>query len=421
MTCLRALSCVCLALLLGACAGPTPLMLMSTPVIYHQAAIDPFAHLSPAERVPDVALFYATTRAPEGAGYGNRVSSTLQLGRAQVRLGDQQSDWSQLHSASVSELRARELPLSLIAAQQTAVLPVQRPIDVPLAPPVQSYVDAINLALDKARDKEIIIYVHGAKVDFANACELTGELVHFAGRDFVGLAFDWPSHQNIASYLLGIDVNRARDSSQALAQLIELLARHTAAERINLIAYSAGGRVASLALQTFQNRHPDLNTAQLQARYRIGAVVFAAADVPEEVFEGRLPAISRVAEQVMITVSDQDEALDYAQRLMPGGARIGSSRAEQSLHQFTRRRHLNNVTLLDVSGNSSERGFDIVGHHYWYRHPWVSSDVILLLRTNLPPDQRALSVTEHPAVWYMNTDYPLTVREATRRVLKGQW
>ena len=162
MTCLRALSCVCLALLLGACAGPTPLMLMSTPVLYHQAAIDPFAHLSPAERVPDVALFYATTRAPEGAGYGNRVSPTLQLGRAQVRLGDQQSDWSQLHSASVSELRTRELPLSLIAAQQTAILPVQRPVDVPLAPPVRSYVDAINLALDKARDKEIIIYVHRA-------------------------------------------------------------------------------------------------------------------------------------------------------------------------------------------------------------------------------------------------------------------
>jgi esterase/lipase superfamily enzyme len=179
--------------------------------------------------------------------------------------------------------------------------------------------------------------------------------------------------------------------------------------------------VASLALQEFQSRHPDLNTAQLQQRYRIGAVVFAAADVPEEVFEGRLPAISRVAEQVMITVSAQDEALDYAQRLMPGGARIGSSRAEQSLHQFTRRWHLNNVTLLDVSGNSGARGFDIVGHHYWYRHPWVSSDVILLMRTNLPPDQRALSVTEHPAVWYMNTDYPLAVREATRRVLKGQW
>lgn len=421
MSVLRALLNSGLALLLVACSSPPPLVLMNTPVIYHQAAVDPFAHLDDVERVPTVELFYATNRERQGLVYDNTFSSTLHLGRAEVRLGDRQDNWSELRNASLSETRERELPLSLVEARQVAALAVQNPIAVPLDPQVQAYVDAINLELAKARDKEIIIYVHGAKVDFANSASLTGELVHFAGRDFVGLAFAWPSHQNIMSYLLGVDVERARQSSQALAQLIELLARHTAAERINLIAYSAGGRVASLALQTFQARHPDLTTAQLQERYRIGAVVFAAADVPEELFEHRLPAISRVAEQVLITVSDQDDALDYAHHLMPGGPRIGSSKAELRLRQFAHNRYLGNVTLLDVSGNQMARGFDIVGHHYWYRHPWVSSDVILLMRTNLQPEQRALSASEHPAVWYMQPDYPEAVRAATRRVMNGQW
>jgi hypothetical protein len=42
---------------------------------------------------------------------------------------------------------------------------------------------------------------------------------------------------------------------------------------------------------------------------------------------------------------------------------------------------------VDVSRHKEVRGFDIGGHHYWYRyrHPWMSSDILFLLRTNLPP------------------------------------
>ncbi|MDZ7888718.1 MAG: alpha/beta hydrolase [Pseudomonas sp.] len=408
-------------LFLLACSAPNPLMLMSTPVIYEQAAIDPFAHLQEEERDPNIELFYATNRSPEAGGYGNQYSDTLHLGRTDVRLGSAQDQWPELHAASLSATRTHELPLSLNSVREDAILPVQQTIEVPLSQELQKYVDAINLDLAKARDKEILIYVHGAKVDFANANQLTGELVHFAGRDFVGMAFAWPSHQNILSYLVGIDVARARQSSQALSQLIELLARHTAAERINLVAYSAGGRVASLALQGLASRHPALDTQQLQARYRVGAVIFAAADVPEELFEERLPGISRVAEQVMITVSDKDDALMLAHQLMPGGPRIGTVQAEASLQGFASRNHLNNVTLLDVSSQHKAAGGVIAGHHYWYRHPWVSSDVILLMRTNLQPAQRALTVSEHPAVWYMRPDYPTAVRNAARQILRGQW
>ncbi|XQE65138.1 hypothetical protein ACOAPY_10535 [Pseudomonas sp. P3C3] len=55
---------ILMALLISACATPPPLTLMSTPVIYQDAVIDPFAHLTDDERIPDVALFYATNRQP---------------------------------------------------------------------------------------------------------------------------------------------------------------------------------------------------------------------------------------------------------------------------------------------------------------------------------------------------------------------
>jgi esterase/lipase superfamily enzyme len=152
----------------------------------------------------------------------------------------------------------------------------------------QDFAAAINIELAVAQDKEIMVYVHGTKVDFLNSLVITAEVDHFAGRDFVGIAFAWPSHQNILYYLLGQDVTRARDSSQALRALLEFLAAHTTAKRINLLSYSAGARVASKALYELRSTHPFRSPEDLQQTFRLGSVIFAAifaaADVPIETF-----------------------------------------------------------------------------------------------------------------------------------------
>lgn len=151
--------------LLAGCGASKPLTLMSTPVIYYRAAIDPFAHLPETERVPEVSVFYATNRAPSSSGYGNQVSERLHLGSANVRLGGCDDLWPQLRNASLSEIRPRNLPLSLLQARKDAHLPLQSDRNQALPADVQAYMDAINLQLSKARDKEIILYVHGAKAD----------------------------------------------------------------------------------------------------------------------------------------------------------------------------------------------------------------------------------------------------------------
>ncbi len=184
---------------------------MSTPVIYLDGAIDPFAHLQDSARQPPIDVFFATNRAPDGEdSYGNEVADSLYVGQAVVRLGSDQSSWDELYLTSRTDKRASDIPLQLKDVVTTGEMALDATPPAPLPPALQAYADAINLELDKAQDKEIIVYVHGTKVDFANACELIAEVDHFAGRDFVGLAFSWPSHQNIASYLLGIDVDRAR-------------------------------------------------------------------------------------------------------------------------------------------------------------------------------------------------------------------
>jgi len=77
--------------------------------------------------------------------------------------------------------------------------------------------------------------------------------------------------------------------------------------------------------------------------------------------------------------------------------------------------------IIDFSLGKEERGFDITGHHYWHRHPWASSDIIFLLRTNLSGEHRGLTSTGTENIWYLSGEYPETVRDAAKRELKDQW
>ena len=51
----------------------------------------------------------------------------------------------------------------------------------------------------------------------------------------------------------------------------------------------------------------------------------------------------------------------------------------------------------------------------------MSSDIVFLMRTNLPPHRRGLTPTELEGIWYLSPDYPVKVRESAKAELKGQW
>ena len=75
----------------------------------------------------------------------------------------------------------------------------------------------------------------------------------FTGDNAMVLTFAWPSPGSIWGY--GRDKRRADDAATDLAYLIELLSHHSTATRINLIAYSAGGRVVGGALAALSERY----------------------------------------------------------------------------------------------------------------------------------------------------------------------
>lgn len=413
-------------LLAASCAAPQSYDLMQTPVLYVDSAIDPFAHLPEELKDTRSTIFYATNRTPSSTGshspYSNSISELLRFGRATIRMGEQGTDWQTLYRSSLSAQRSEPILISLEDSQEKATLaPGEHLQGEKIPAELMDFFRQVNDELAKVVDKDIMVYVHGTKVDFTNATVLTAEVEHFAGRDFVSVAYAWPSHQNILSYLLGTDVARARNSSTALTELLTLLAEHTEAKKIHILSYSAGGRVASKALEEMRRRFEHMEAEQLKKEFRIGSVIFAAADVEIDVFLDRLGAASDFADQVVVTVSDKDNALLAAHKYMGGTVRAGTTEAEPRELDYIASRHLDNVSIIDVSIGQDQRGFDIVGHHYWYRHPWMSSDIIFVMRTDLPPRRRGLQPAEVGGLWYLSADYPEQVKEAAATELDSQW
>lgn len=418
---------IVLVILSGCTTVDHRFILMETPVIYHQAEIDPFAHLDDSQKTTSTNVFYATNRNPQPSRpkqpYGNGVSTQLHVGQAMILMGDPDTRWEHLYKASISPFREEPVELYLGGTSEIASIAQDEFLDNDqiLSPSLKKFADAINLELSKSDDKELMVYVHGAKFDFFRSCALTAELDHFAGRDFVGIAFSWPSHQNILTYISGIDVHRARSSTHSFRSLIRFLSRSTVVQTINIVSYSAGGRLVSKALFEMRQLHNDMNPEELKDLYKLGAVIFAAADVSVDDFLYRLTGISELSRQVVVTVSDDDDALETAQVVMGGEARIGTDEAELIEEEFAMARAIKNFEIVDLSRGKEDRGFDITGHHYWYRNPWASSDIIFLLRTDLPSYRRGLSPSELDNVWFFGPDYPDKVKAAVKKEIGSQW
>lgn len=169
------------------------------------------------------------------------------------------------------------------------------------------------------------------------------------------------------------------------------------------------------ALANLRAQDPEATPAELQERYRIGTVYLAAADVPHEEFIAALPALDDVARSVVVTASSNDGALRAASLVMGGGARIGQVNRDLTEEQLATVLAAERLQVVNVSEGSESRGFDITGHRYWLEHPWASTDVILAIRSDLEPAERALAPTEVPILWTLPADYPERLRASVTR------
>ena len=383
--------------------------LMPTPAVFKDERLD-FAPALPAElRSTRLPVFYATTRAPVPAGepghYANSHGDGVTLGVADVRLGEPGWTWSDLAASDRTNTIEQERPGVVEGVQELG----KAGADGTPGDAERRFLAAIDAQLAKARNHELVLYVHGYRVTFDEVAVLMGSFAHYLGHGAM-VTFQWPTGQYFWNYLT--DCPRAERYVPDIERLIALLAR-SSAEKITVIAYSCGSPLLGAALARLRARHPEEGRAELARRYRLGNVIFVASDVDLKTFaREHVPPSLDLAQQLIVYASRNDRALGFSS-LMAGASRLGkpdiADLTPEELERLAADPRFQVIDVSEVRGAHEMGGMK--GHGYWYANEWIATDVTISLRYPIPPERRCLVNSPGTRVWRLPENYPECVAE----------
>ncbi len=414
--------------LVGLCLVGCVDRMMPTPLIYRDPGPDPFTLVPPEERTTHVSVLYATDRAPSGSAYPSTAyagvrGSSLRLGLSTVRIGSTNPDWDAfvqrvrkatrlgLHITDTEEFGALwttipEADPGFLAARDS------RSVDDPIREPARRFAAEINARLDRTRRKDIVLYVPGFNTSFATPIYRMAGLAQYLSGDAVCIAYSWPAWQTALGYQQ--QVNIARSSVRNLRELIEFLAEGTDAEHIHLFAYSNGAQMLTDALVQLRLSEPDAD--QLRRNLRIGYVIYAAADEDLQHFRGAcLDGVEDLGLGTVVYSTRADIGLILSRVTMTGSERLGQAARIRPPDAPARP---GATVVVDTTRPLRRWNADgLYDHSYWYTNPWVSSDIILMLRHDLPPGRRGLVRSRAPDGWAFPADYPEAATAIARQAL----
>lgn len=374
-------------------AGCQPkVYLMPTPVSHNP---DSMLYTLSEDNLDDNLLYtmFATNRRPydkpDGStGYTIFPSDTLELGYVVHSVGDEGTTWDDLLHQSLNPDRDKKLLLRQIFARDMVRYSEQDSLEK-IPEKAEGFYDQVNRALQNSFGTDLLVYVHGANSNFYRATAQGAQLFHYTGHNALVLTFSWPSAENILKYKT--DVLHAKKTVLAFTRLIELLAYYTEARNINILAYSAGAQVVAPGLAYFRELYPTMASEELKKKLRIGEVYFAAPDTTFKPFIRRYLKFKDIVDRTTINFNERDNILRLA-AFQNRASRLGrpdtSELDEEEGKKLVEASLSPQLTILDA-GNSE--GLALGGaHDFWYNHPWVSNDLLLLLLFNAGPIERGL-------------------------------
>jgi hypothetical protein len=403
--------------------------LMPTPVVFGVDRVDPFT-ATPAENAdPETVVYLASTRAPGPRGegrswdrfYTNDRGEHVLLAKATVRIGDPRGDWETLREASLARPRRGNMPLVLtgieeygplyvsVRPREMQVVRARRPafemvLDAPpeLRVPAQRFLEDVNAQLARSEQADIYIYIHGFNTGFAENTGVAASIWHFLGRNGVMISYAWPSRNSTFAY--GRDLATAQANDLDFRVFLWFLHEQTTAERIHVIAHSAGSPVVVRALEALRLQLQETDPVDIEAASRVGQVVLAAPDMDVAHFGNAIfDGFDQIPDGVTIYVNTDDGALGLS-RLVHGFARLGSPTDMLGPDDFESIRGSDTLTIIDVAEAQDVHG-SLLGHGYFIDNPWVSADWLMLLRYGALPADRGLVRDEETAMWVFPEDH----------------
>ena len=393
---------------------PDKIRFMPAPDIYAAGIVNPFDETRRIELPDDFGVFYATGRQPAKPGdgcrfYGNERGHVIRLGVATVWLDDKDITWEEAKRISLMKDRGREYPLHVNRVHECGVL---EDTLAPFAEPAagedlseggRAFAKLVNEKLALSHRKDVYVYVHGYKVLFENPLLVAAEFWHYLGYDGAFIAYAWPATPAFTAYFS--DLETATHSSRDLRILLAYLARETDAERIHVIGYSAGTRLVLGALHQLALLHAGESKEQIAKRYRIGQVILVGSDMDRAVF-GNLVAdgICDVPARLTVYLSQLDNTLGMSRfvfRRKRLGQLVEDDQLTPGVAAFLREEE--DLIMIDVS--RAENVAANSGHAYFRKSPWVSSDLLLALRSGRAPGDRGLVPLDGTPLWEFPDDY----------------
>lgn len=418
------------ALLLLSLAGCSraPVFLMPTPEVVRDERFDPFAQNQYLGSVDRITTFYATNREPAKPGdpkvYSKNRGESLIFGQVTLQIGEGDDVWRSIYSESATVDKKDQVALSLVETTKEFEISLDAPPDPPLGQGGKEFFARLNAALDASSSKVLTVFAHGANNSFYESVARGAQLEYFTGGDDVAITFAWPSAGSIWGY--GHDVRYSERSIADFADFMKLLARHSTATHINIIAYSSGGRVVGGALKLLGEEftEAEVQSARGDGTRLLNQVYMAASDEPLVAFVENFPGYSHLVDTITVTINPDDNVLGLA-KITGGGVRLGAAGGGSQLDKMREEevqelRDLINAGKLDIIDMQIKdiEGFEY-SHEFWYANPWVSSDVLATLYVGMDAADRGLGsyqAEEEVNVWYFANDTLAELKESLLRI-----
>ena len=430
------------SLALIALSGCQPAVhLMPSPVLFQTGKHDPFSDTPETEQGTTIQVGYATNRLPLGAKesrfYGTNFDESIRMGVADVQIGAGDQSWEEIIELSLQGTPSKSD--SILTLQKSAEMGVLENDDDlnNLTPDLRELFDRFNQAIESSATGDITIYVHGANNNFYRTASQAAQYRHFTGRQAIVVLFSWPSAESILRY--GTDVRHIMRTVPTFVRFVKLLAKHTSARKINILAYSAGATLTTKSLAVLGQDTTQSDRDAYRDSLRLGSIYFAAPDTDFDDFVEEYKIYQDIVGSVTVTINEYDSVLGIAREehlgnyeaaaIRPNAPRSGKSRlGKPDISDLTKEQadwiieqtRKPNFIAIYVDPKTIP-GMAKGSHDYWYQNSWASTDALLDLNFHALPNDRGLAYedTEKGArIWYFPVDYETRVEKAVDKLIE---
>jgi esterase/lipase superfamily enzyme len=214
-----------------------------------------------------------------------------------------------------------------------------------------------------------LVFVHGYNVRFADAARRTAQLaydLHFQG---LPILFSWPSVGTFEAY--AVDETNVRWAETHFREFLRLCLTQLGLQMVHVVAHSMGNRLLAESFEVFDPSELPTGAARLRE------IVLTAPDIDAETFRQLSELWQARAGRCTLYASSEDKALKWSQKI----------------HRYPRAGDSGpGVVIVEGMDTVDATAVDtsFLGHSYFGDNRSVITDLFILIRHGLGPDERGL-------------------------------